>query len=60
MLAIFSVRFADEALSLLMDMLNDDAEVVRLQTLETIFLMATYDHLKVQEKHMHMVCSSSY
>ncbi|XP_020108829.1 protein SIEL isoform X2 [Ananas comosus] len=54
MLAIFSVRFADEALSLLMDMLNDDAEVVRLQTLETIFLMATYDHLKVQEKHMHM------
>ncbi|XP_072997990.1 protein SIEL isoform X1 [Typha latifolia] len=54
MLTKFSVQFADDALNLLMDMLNDDAEVVRLQVLQTLFDMATYDRLQVQEKHMHM------
>lgn len=39
-----------------MDMLNDDAEAVRLQTLQTLFHMATHDRLMVQEKHMDMVC----
>jgi len=37
-----------------MDMMNDDTEAVRLQTLETLLDMATYGHLSVQEKHMHM------
>ncbi|XP_019705913.1 protein SIEL isoform X3 [Elaeis guineensis] len=54
MLATFSIQFADNALNLLMDMLNDDAEAVRLQTLQTLFHMATHDHLRVQEKHMDM------
>ncbi|XP_058091142.1 protein SIEL isoform X2 [Magnolia sinica] len=53
-LVIFSIQFADDALNLLMDILNDDTSVVRLQTLKTMFHMASYDHLKVQEKHMHM------
>lgn len=38
-----------------MDMMNDDTEAVRLQTLEALFHMATYGSLSVQEKHMHMV-----
>ncbi|KAG1354165.1 protein SIEL [Cocos nucifera] len=54
MLATFSIQFADNALNLLMDMLNDDAEAVRLQTLQTLFHMATHDRLVVQEKHMDM------
>ncbi|XP_008793958.4 protein SIEL isoform X2 [Phoenix dactylifera] len=54
MLATFSIQFADNALNLLMDMLNDDAEAVRLQTLQTLFHMATHDRLMVQEKHMDM------
>ncbi|KAI3989388.1 hypothetical protein MKX01_016588 [Papaver californicum] len=54
MLISFSVRFANDALNLLMDMLNDHSMVVRLQTLETMYHMATCDRLKVQEAHMHM------
>ncbi|RZC63273.1 hypothetical protein C5167_025054 [Papaver somniferum] len=54
MLTDFSVRFANDALNLLMDMLNDHSMVVRLQTLETMHHMATCDRLKVQEAHMHM------
>lgn len=52
---ILSDEFAGEALNLLMDMLNDDSMVVRLQALETMHHMATCDCLKVQETHMHMV-----
>lgn len=55
-LTTFSIQFADDALNLLMDILNDDTSVVRLQTLNTMFQMAVYDRLKVHEKHMHMVC----
>ncbi|KAI3917309.1 hypothetical protein MKW98_027228 [Papaver atlanticum] len=54
MLIAFSVRFANDALDLLMDMLNDHSMVVRLQTLETMYHMVTCDRLKVQEAHMHM------
>ncbi|KAI3967639.1 hypothetical protein MKW92_040372 [Papaver armeniacum] len=54
MLIAFSVRFANDALDLLMDMLNDHSMVVRLQTLETMYHMVTCDRLKVQEAHMHI------
>ncbi|KAM0875579.1 hypothetical protein ACQ4PT_036695 [Festuca glaucescens] len=53
-LAKFSNQYAQKALDLLMDMMNDDTEAVRLQTLRTLLDMATYGHLSVQEKHMHM------
>ncbi|KAK1320658.1 hypothetical protein QJS10_CPA03g01417 [Acorus calamus] len=52
--SIFSLQFADDALNLMMDMLNDDTMAVRLQTLESMFRMASCDHLNVQGKHMHM------
>ncbi|KAJ8476741.1 hypothetical protein OPV22_020468 [Ensete ventricosum] len=54
MLTIFSVKFAYEATNLLMDMLNDDTEMVRLQTLQTLSHMANYDRLTMQDKHMQM------
>ena len=54
-LAKFSNNYSQKALDLLMDMMNDDTEAVRLQTLQTLLDMATYGHLSVQEKHMHMV-----
>lgn len=53
-LTILSVEFARETLDLLMDMLNDDSMVVRLQTLETMHRMAINSCLKLQEKHLHM------
>lgn len=53
-LAKFSIHYAQKALDMLMDMMNDDTEAVRLQTLQTLFHMATYGYLSVQEKHMHM------
>lgn len=52
--AILSADFAAEALDLLMDVLNDDSTIVRLQVLETIHHMAVCGHLKVKEMHMHM------
>ncbi|XP_044981968.1 protein SIEL [Hordeum vulgare subsp. vulgare] len=53
-LAKLSNQYAQKALDLLMDMMNDDTEAVRLQTLHTLFDMATYGSLSVHEKHMHM------
>ncbi|KAJ1297692.1 hypothetical protein BS78_01G396100 [Paspalum vaginatum] len=53
-LAKFSKQYAEKALDLLMDMMNDDTRAVRLQTLQALFQMATYGCLSVQEKHMHM------
>ncbi|KAI3973165.1 hypothetical protein MKX01_020900 [Papaver californicum] len=47
MLISFSVRFANDALNLLMDMLNDHSMVVRLQTLEIMYHMTTCDRLKL-------------
>lgn len=47
--------FACEAVNLLMVMLNDDSVIVRLQALETMHHMATFDCLKLQEEHLHMV-----
>ncbi|XP_071689786.1 protein SIEL isoform X2 [Rutidosis leptorrhynchoides] len=52
--AIVSADFAVEALDLLMDVLNDDSIIVRLQVLETMHHMAVFGHLKLKEMHMHM------
>ncbi|PWZ32727.1 Fructose-bisphosphate aldolase 3, chloroplastic [Zea mays] len=41
-LAKFSTQYTEKALDLLMDMMNDDTEAVRLQALEALFRMATY------------------
>ncbi|KAI3472839.1 hypothetical protein Pfo_029968 [Paulownia fortunei] len=49
-----STEFAGGAVHILMDMLNDDSVVVRLQALETLHHMAMHDHLKVEESHLHM------
>uniref|UniRef100_A0A0D9VSM8 Integrator complex subunit 4 n=1 Tax=Leersia perrieri TaxID=77586 RepID=A0A0D9VSM8_9ORYZ len=53
-LSKFSTQYAQKALDLLMGMMNDDTEAVRLQTLQSVFHMATYGCLSVQEMHMHM------
>ncbi|KAI3474248.1 hypothetical protein Pfo_029036 [Paulownia fortunei] len=49
-----SAEFAGGAVHILMDMLNDDSVVVRLQALETLHHMVMHDHLKVEESHLHM------
>ncbi|KAJ4830686.1 hypothetical protein Tsubulata_028402 [Turnera subulata] len=54
MLVVLSTEFAGHALDLLMDMLNDDSMAVRLEAMETMHHMATFECLKVQETHMHM------
>ena len=54
-LIILSAEFAGRTLDLLMDMLNDNSMVVRLEALETLHHMGTSDCLNVQEMHMHMV-----
>lgn len=54
-LIVLSSEFAGQALNLLMDMLNANSMVVRLEALETLHHMATYECLNVQEIHMHMV-----
>ncbi|XP_042419054.1 protein SIEL-like [Zingiber officinale] len=53
-LSISSAQFANEAINLLMDMLNDDTEVVQLQTLQTLCHMATCNSLIIQSKHTQM------
>ncbi|KAG5550676.1 hypothetical protein RHGRI_015582 [Rhododendron griersonianum] len=57
-LSILSADFSGEALNLLVDVLNDDSMVVRLQALETLRCMALFDRLKVQEAHVHMFLST--
>ncbi|GKA83637.1 protein SIEL [Tanacetum coccineum] len=52
---IRSATCAAGALDLLMDVLNDDSAIVRLQALRTMHHMDVLGHLKVQEMHMHMV-----
>lgn len=59
MLTVLSAEFAGGAVHILMDILNDDSVVVRLQALETLHHMAMHDHLKVEESHLHMVNSQS-
>jgi hypothetical protein len=41
-----------------MDLMNDDAEVVRLEALDSLFHMAAHECFNVHEKHMHMVYCS--
>lgn len=54
-LSILSADFAFEAVTLLMDMLNDDSLDVRLQALEAMYLVDTSGNLRVQGGHLHMV-----
>ncbi|KAI8529427.1 hypothetical protein RHMOL_Rhmol12G0224200 [Rhododendron molle] len=54
-LSILSAYFSGEAVYLLVDVLNDDSMVVRLQALETLCCMVLFNHLEVQETNMHMV-----
>lgn len=53
-LCMISSEFSIGAISLLMDMLNDDSVIVRLEALETMHHMATCDHLNLEVMHMHM------
>lgn len=55
MLTALSAEFAGMVINRLMDMLNDDSEVVRLQALQTLHHMAFNDHLKVEESHLDLV-----
>ncbi|KAM7263509.1 hypothetical protein ACFE04_001192 [Oxalis oulophora] len=57
-LGILSTKFANEALNLLMDILNDDSLAVRSQALETMHHMVTYKHLKLLEIHVHQLLGS--
>ncbi|XP_052199540.1 protein SIEL isoform X1 [Diospyros lotus] len=57
-LSILSADFAGEALNLVLNVLNDDSMVVRIQALEAMCCMVLFDHLKVQETHMHMFLST--
>ncbi|CAK9162369.1 unnamed protein product [Ilex paraguariensis] len=54
-LTILSSEFAGQILNLLMDVLNDDSTVVRLQAMETLHHMAIFKNLEVQEAHLHML-----
>ncbi|KAH6777922.1 hypothetical protein C2S51_009234 [Perilla frutescens var. frutescens] len=56
-LTVLSAKFSGGTVDRLMDMLNDDSVVVRLQALETLHHIAIHDHLKVAESHMHMFFS---
>ncbi|GER55763.1 integrator complex subunit [Striga asiatica] len=51
---VLSAKFAAGAVHILMDMLIDDSDIVRLQALETLHHMAIHEHLKVEESHLHM------
>ncbi|TKY65757.1 SIEL protein [Spatholobus suberectus] len=53
-LTSLSVEFAREALDLLMEVLNDDSVVVRLQALETMHHMAINGRFKLREKHLYL------
>ncbi|KAJ3699450.1 hypothetical protein LUZ61_003155 [Rhynchospora tenuis] len=52
--AVMSIKFADDSINYLMDLMNDDSESVRLEALDSLFHMAAHGCLNVQEKHMHM------
>ncbi|XP_074370556.1 protein SIEL [Apium graveolens] len=53
-LSILSSKFACKALTLLVDMVNDDSLVVRLQALQAVHHMAQHDH-QVQEENLNML-----
>jgi integrator complex subunit 4 len=58
-LAKFSTQYAQKSVDLLMDMMNDHTEAVRLETLQALLYMATYGYLSVQEQHMHLVLTNT-
>ncbi|EOA29823.1 hypothetical protein CARUB_v10012918mg [Capsella rubella] len=51
-LSVNSIKFPDEAVYLLMDMLYDDYMVVRLKALEALHHIADLGNLKIQETYM--------
>ncbi|KAI4318958.1 hypothetical protein MLD38_032610 [Melastoma candidum] len=53
-LGTLSSAFAVEAMNYLMDMLNDDEIIVRLQALESMRRMAVHGYLFVPSAHVHM------
>ncbi|GAB2299207.1 hypothetical protein Dimus_033279 [Dionaea muscipula] len=53
-----SVQFASEAVTLMMDVLNDDSVLVRLEVMETLHHMVTFDCLKMQQAQMQMLLST--
>ncbi|CAN0927885.1 Protein SIEL [Linum grandiflorum] len=53
-LVSLSDKFAEEALTLIMDTLNDHAMAVRLAALETLHYMSNHECLNVQKEHMHL------
>ncbi|KAL8039035.1 hypothetical protein ABFX02_10G009000 [Erythranthe guttata] len=53
-MTVLSAKFAGEVVYILMQILNEDSVVVRLQALETLHHMAMHDHLKVEESHLDM------
>ncbi|PIM99771.1 hypothetical protein CDL12_27734 [Handroanthus impetiginosus] len=58
MLTVLSAEFSRGVVHILIDMLNDDSMVVRLQALETLHCMAMHDYLKVEESHLDMLLGS--
>lgn len=52
-------KLALGAVELLVDMLNDDAANVRMQTMQGLLLLARAGQLAVLEKHLHMVIITS-
>ncbi|KMZ64312.1 hypothetical protein ZOSMA_376G00190, partial [Zostera marina] len=54
MLTVFSIPFTSGVINLLMDMLNDDAMIIKMQTFKILLNISQYDQLKVQEIHMPM------
>ncbi|XP_073289207.1 protein SIEL [Primulina huaijiensis] len=58
MLMAFSSEFTGEAVHVLMDILNDDSLVVRIQALETLHHISLCGRLKVEESHLHMFFGS--
>ncbi|KAL7095209.1 hypothetical protein ACP275_10G010000 [Erythranthe tilingii] len=53
-MTVHSAKFAGEVVYILMQILNEDSVVVRLQALETLHHMAMHDLLKVEESHLDM------
>ncbi|KAL8140738.1 hypothetical protein V2J09_006759 [Rumex salicifolius] len=53
-----STRFSSEAVTLLMDVMNDDSVKVRMQALETVHHMALHNHLKLQQEHLQVLVAT--
>lgn len=56
-LACMCERMVFGAASLLLDMLNEEVEVVRMQAMHALTQLATAGYLSVHDQHLHMVRS---